>query len=413
VKITDPKFTERLLPALEYLISHDGAPIAQAALVFRGKGITRADLETWSDHFLRGRKLTPARLYEVKQQVGLLEPGHPSKPAQPPAASQSPAAVASAAAKVAAPAPVATGTKVGPTSDIGRWLDGQKIPVVGRANTYLVQVTPQIAEAWLAFNQGNRKPSRTKIRRFAAAMARGQWAQNGETVKFSVSGRLLDGQSRLMAIKEAGATVVLELRAGLPDIAQQSMDSGELRSGTHTLEMLGEKYPHVLAPALKMVFLLEQGILGGGALGEKAVRTRVVENAQLAPLLERHAGLKDSVGWVMTEGLSLSNIMQHSVASFFHYVFGTIDAELRDEFFAALLSGLNLTRQSPVYHLRERLLADRAKGLVLARRREHRALIIKAWNFTRGGEKISRLEFAKGDTFPEIAGIKIGKGGAS
>lgn len=407
MKATDPKFTERLLPALEYLISHDGAPIAQAALVFRGKGITRADLQLWFDHFLRGRKLTPARLYEVKQQVGLLtvtEPA-PARPSEP----KAPAAVAPSTAKVPW-----LGPKIGPTSDIGKWLDAQKVPVVGRASTFLVPVTPALAEAWLRFNEGNRKPSRTKIRRFAAAMARGGWAQNGETVKFSISGRLLDGQSRLMAVQQSGATVVLELRAGLPDIAQQSMDSGELRSGTHTLEMLGEKYPHVLAPALKMVFHLENGILGGGTLpGPRKNGTRVVENAQLGPLLERHTALKDSVGWVMTEGLSLSNIMQHSVASFFHYIFGTIDAELRDEFFAALVSGLNLTRQSPVYHLRERLLADRAKHLVLARRREHRALVIKAWNFTRAGEKITRLEFGKGDTFPEIAGVKISKEGAS
>src|SRR6185369_5866959 len=116
---------------------------------------------------------------------------------------------------------------------------------------------------------------------------------NGETIKFSISGRLIDGQSRLMACIEAGATVPMEVRGGLPDVAQESMDCGELRKNNHTLEMMGERNAGILAPALKLVWLWETDRLSGNKFGV----SNVLENSAVKPLLQKHTGLKSSVGW--------------------------------------------------------------------------------------------------------------------
>ncbi len=274
--------------------------------------------------------------------------------------------------------------------------------LIGRVNSFQVEVTPAIAERWLALNQGNRSPSKSKIRRFTAAMKGGRWTLNGETIKFSITGRLIDGQSRLMAVIGAGTPVSLEVRAGLPDEAQKSMDIGELRKNSHTLEMMGETYPAVLAPALKLVWLYERGILDGTGFDKSSV----MENYDVGPMLEKHGSLKISVGWVVTSGQGISKVMATSTAAFFHYVFGQIDPDLRDCFFAGLADGEALTKQSPVYHLRERLLDDKAKRIAGSRKREHRALIIKAWNACRVGEKMTGIRFAVGDIFPEIDGAK-------
>jgi hypothetical protein len=193
------------------------------------------------------------------------------------------------------------------------------------------------------------------------------------------------------------------VRAGLPDVAQQSMDSGELRKGVHTLEMIGEKYPMVMAPALRMCFMLEHDNLGGG--GTKSGKARVMENQDVMPALERHAGLKKSVGWVHTDGAKIVRLMPASAAAFFHYVFGQIDADLRDHFFDGLADGIGLTKQSPVYHLREFLLEQRQKGGRGAQRFTNQH-VIKAWNATHAGEKISALVFQKGELFPSVAGWK-------
>lgn len=203
----------------------------------------------------------------------------------------------------------------------------------------------------------------------------------------------------------ARVPAVLELRAGLPDVAQDSMDTGEVRKGTHTLEMLGENYPNILSPALKLVSLQEQGFLGTKPFG----RSVILENCDLKPLLERHSAIRKSVGWVVSTGNKAQRLMPLSEAAFFHYIFSTIDAELCEHFMEALIDGLNLTKQSPVYHLRERLQADKVSQAKMTRK-ERLGLIIKAWNATKAGEKLSRLVFnmtgERAEAFPSVQGAK-------
>lgn len=291
---------------------------------------------------------------------------------------------------------------VAPTSDIGRWLEQQRAKITARINCFQVEVTPLLATAWLTLNTGNRRPSKAKIKRFAASMKANRWALNGETIKFSVTGRLLDGQSRLMAIQQAGIAVVMEIRAGLPDIAQQSMDVGELRKGTHTLEMMGEANPLLLAPAMKWAWLWEKGWFVKKPFG----RSVVMENFEVAPFLDAHTGLKDSVGWCVSVGKNIANLMPASEGAFLHYLLGG-HREQRDAFFEGLVDGVGLTKASPVYHLRERLLSARVRmGGKPLNRVERAALTIKAWNLVTRGEKATSLTFSKTEAFPAITAEK-------
>jgi hypothetical protein len=294
------------------------------------------------------------------------------------------------------------------TSNIGRWLEQQKIPIRAQVTCYQVEVTPAIAAGWLLLNDGNRNPSKAKIRRFAAALKAGKWALNGETVKFSITGRLLDGQSRLKAIVMAGVGTVIEVRAGLPDAAQKSMDIGETRKGTHTLEMIGEKYPNILSPALRWIFRWENDALSSKqrARGEDLT---VLENMEIEPMLKRHAGLRASVGWCVSAGHRVAKLMPPGEAAFFHYITGQASASKRDSFFNALATGLGLNEKSPAWHLREKLQADRASTRRM-NQRERLAFVIKAWNAHLAGQAMGQLVFINGgerrEAFPTIAGVK-------
>jgi hypothetical protein len=287
--------------------------------------------------------------------------------------------------------------KLSADSDLGRWLDVQKIKIVSRVSTFQCEVTPQIASAWLKFNEGNRQPSEAKIKRFAAAIKTHRWAVNGETVKFSVSGRLLDGQSRLRAIVLAGVPAVLEVRAGLPDVAQESMDSGEVRKGSHTLEMLGEKYPNELAAALRLVYIHENG----GKSSE-----HVMENGDVKTFLQKHAALKLSVGWCVVSRSRINNLMPISEAAYFHYQFTKASPSASVKFFESLVDGVDLTKESPVYQLRERLIAERLATKRINKRDRH-ILIVKAWNAHKRGEKLSSLIIRTGEAMPVIDGLKL------
>jgi hypothetical protein len=316
------------------------------------------------------------------------------------ASNTNPARAATIAAKANRPAVLsaeAAAVGAGPgEGEVLHWLLRQKLaPKVEQV--FQVEVTPPLAAAWLALNKGNRKPSRAKVARFAAIIEADQWILNGETVKFSRTGRLLDGQSRLQAIVEARRPAMLEVRGGLPDEAQQAMDCGEARRGTHTLEMLGESHPLVLSPALRWIFKWEQGQLGsGGGHGRKSV----LENQSIKPMLERHAGLRLSVAWAVNLGARLRKFLPHSEAAFFHYVFAQGGRLKRDAFFDGLLTG-NAVSQ-PVALLRQRILGAPARLPSGVRIK----LTVKAWNAHQAGRNLKELTLAPRESVAEIAGAK-------
>lgn len=70
---------------------------------------------------------------------------------------------------------------------------------------YAIDVTPEMAAAWLECNTHNRTMNERSVATYAGAMARGEWRENGETITFSRPPRvLLDGQKRLLAVVRSG-----------------------------------------------------------------------------------------------------------------------------------------------------------------------------------------------------------------
>lgn len=392
--------TKILEPALRYLAANEAVKVSVIAKKFN---VTEKNLWAWLDQHNRGHKKLLARIIDHV----LAEEAKPTAPKRVlvPRTAAKPAKVAKvkmADRRSRAPMPEVAPIARPLPGMLNQWL-AEAAWIERTINTYQVRVTPELAARWLTLNEGNRTPSWQKIRRFAAAIRAGRWVLNGETVKFSETGRLLDGQSRLRAIVEAGVPAVLEVRGDLADATQQAMDIGEVRKGSHTLEMLGEKYPNILAPALRWVHRWTEGTLGDQGYSGRSV----LENMQMEPLLVKHDGLRASVGWSVSSGHKIKNLLVVSEATFFHYLFGTASVEKRDAFFEALVDGIGLTKLSPAYHLRERLIAERATSAKHPPR-ERMALVIKAWNAHYAGEAMSMLRFrnagAEREEFPTIAG---------
>jgi hypothetical protein len=283
-----------------------------------------------------------------------------------------------------------------PPPDLAPWLSALGLkpePVT----SWQVEITPGLAGQLLQFNTANRNPSRAKISRFADLIRAGRWTLNGETVKFGSDGRLLDGQSRLRAIVEAGQPAHLELRGGLSPEAQRTMDCGEVRKGTHTLEMLGEEHAQILSPALRLVFKWETGQLGTSGSGQG--RGSLLENLAMPGLLDRHAGLRQSVAWAVGLGPRLRKWVPLSEASAFHYLFAMGGRLKRDAFFDGLVSGNALSQPVALYRQRvTAALPSRLSSHVLRR------LLVKAWNAHHAGRQIEALTLAPREGVAAIAG---------
>jgi hypothetical protein len=85
-------------------------------------------------------------------------------------------------------------------------------------------ITPERAEAYLAFNRGNRNIVLSHVAAMARDITNGQWMFNAQPICFSRSGRLLNGQHRLSAVLEAGQSIEVMVMRALPEEAFDTYD---------------------------------------------------------------------------------------------------------------------------------------------------------------------------------------------
>lgn len=255
------------------------------------------------------------------------------------------------------------------------------------------KIGPEEAAAYLAQNTHNRKIKPHVVDKYAAAMTRGEWALNGEAIKFDVDGGLLDGQHRLAAIIASGVTIETIVIRGLVPESQDTLDHHTPRTLGDVLALHGEKNATDLAAALSVFWRVERG----------AESQSIAPSPQQAlDLLAQHPGIRESV----LVGLRVSRIgVSRGMSAAMHYIFATIDADDAEFFFERLADGVDLTPTSPIYVYREWCLTNlrnqhNAIGRRISRPRVQ-ALMVKAWNAYREGVEMKQLRWAVGGAHPE------------
>lgn len=105
-------------------------------------------------------------------------------------------------------------------------------PIPGSDNwhTAVVAIGPDTAEDLLKGNVGNRKLSPGAVARYAAAMRKGDWKTSPEPLIFAPNGRLLNGQTRLHAIKSTGVPQRFLCVFGVSEDVFSVLDRGRPRS---------------------------------------------------------------------------------------------------------------------------------------------------------------------------------------
>ncbi len=96
--------------------------------------------------------------------------------------------------------------------------------------TEVMTVTPEMATLFLENNEGNRSVSASKVAAHVATIQSGAWKLTHQGIAFSPEGRLLDGQHRLMAIKDANQPVQIMVTWNIDDDAFAAIDGGWNRS---------------------------------------------------------------------------------------------------------------------------------------------------------------------------------------
>ena len=244
-----------------------------------------------------------------------------------------------------------------------------------------------------------------RVKQYAVDMRSGKWRLNGEAIKKSTTGRLLDGQNRLLACIEADTPFLTLVVRGLDDVVDQmTMDTGSSRSYSDVLKMRGETNCTALASAVRGVTLWNMGMRrfsdgGGGAVGAGAAVAAVgLSNATLDATLNSTPVLRDVAQTLKRMGRNLGIPTQISGALW--VAFHAIDADDAQHFFQRLESDEGHRDGDPIFALRRLLLNNRRHVGGHARRTFILAWIIKAWNFYREGAEVKHIVYSPGGSIP-------------
>ncbi len=115
-------------------------------------------------------------------------------------------------------------------------------------------ITPKIASAYLDQNVANRKVKKVNLEALTRDIKNGAFQANGDAIRFSLSGKLLDGQHRLMACVAAGKPIQTVVIRDLPDETQNTMDCGVVRQAGDKLSLAGIKNGNTVAAAIKAFY---------------------------------------------------------------------------------------------------------------------------------------------------------------
>lgn len=240
-------------------------------------------------------------------------------------------------------------------------------------------ITPEIAKEMLQLNIGNRPLSATNVDVLVKAIKAGGWKLNGETIKLSKAGRILDGQHRLEAVVKSGRTIKTLVVEGLDDDIFDSLGEGKPRSGADTLYIMGEKNCTRLNSCLIMI---DKYITG------RVEKNVTYSNSEIKGLMSKYPEARDCLHKIKVQGKSLAF---PCVMDACFYLFSKKDESLADVFMAKVFRGAGLEEGDPEYALRERLVNNSLSKAKLPKAYVF-ALFIKAWNHARAGNKIGHLK---------------------
>ena len=106
-----------------------------------------------------------------------------------------------------------------------------------------LKIDPALAEQWLSANTHNRRLNSRLVAKYAATITNGDWDEAAPVapISFDINGVLINGQHRLWAIVESGATLELTVVFDAAPKSFEVIDNGSKRSTAQVAQLSGIK----------------------------------------------------------------------------------------------------------------------------------------------------------------------------
>lgn len=238
-------------------------------------------------------------------------------------------------------------------------------------------ITPKLAEKYLKTNTVNRRVKPNVITKYANEMSGGRWRKDtGETIKISHTGRLLDGQHRLMAVIESGKNIEMLVANDVPDDNFKVIDTGVSRNASDSFRIEGISSYTLIPAIIGLWHVLKKGGRGGGE-AHKAPSVIVTLDLYHKRPLFWDATAEKADGWYR----AFNRIIYPKIIGALYVIFNEISPEDAEAFWEQLCTGINV-KNTTISYLRNKLINDKLSPRKMGRNFKL-ALIIKTWNYFR------------------------------
>ncbi|EIA1590694.1 hypothetical protein K6837_004686 [Vibrio parahaemolyticus] len=239
--------------------------------------------------------------------------------------------------------------------------------------------TPELIDTLLSMNTNNIPKAKAKISLYSRLMIEGKWKYNGDSIRVSENGVLLDGQNRLIAARNADFRLVSDLIIGLPDEVFSTIDQGRVRQKGQILARdLGITGPEarVLSIAVPKIIKHDNNLSQGTTSGSTSKYTVTVD--MINKYIEEHPDIMDDVQYVKSTFGSRS-ILPMPTILFMYHIGSRYNVEYTQKFLNKLLRSIDLKQNETLHHLNQILIKIKGKSLKWTTAEIDNTLI-KSWN---------------------------------
>ena len=125
-------------------------------------------------------------------------------------------------------------------------------------------ITPEIAQAFLSYNNKNRRIKKERVALYAQDMKRGQWKFTGDSIRLATTSTgeytVVDGQHRLLACVNSGASFESLVITGLDPSVFSVIDRGATRSNGDILGIAGFTNGTTVGAMVRPIIAYEAGL---------------------------------------------------------------------------------------------------------------------------------------------------------
>lgn len=245
-----------------------------------------------------------------------------------------------------------------------------------------ITITPDVGEKLLSINTNNIPPVTSKITLYADLMKKHAWKYNGDSIRVSRNGVLLDGQNRLIAARNARFDLVVDLVVGLDDDVFTTIDQGRVRTKGHLLarelgKSASQSESNTISAAVTKIMKHDKGY--SQATSGKGTNIDLLATANdIYSYVENHPELIDQVKYVKDTFGSRALLPQSTILYLYH-IGCRFNERYTRKYLEKSLKATMLSDGETLHHLNQALVRIKSKSVKWSRA-ELENTLIKVWN---------------------------------